>query len=584
MPAAAESLRATAPHRLPADGAACTHHLFQARVAETPHAPAVAHAGRTLTYAELDRRGSAVAARLRALGVGPEARVAVLLERGFDLAAALLGVLKAGAAYVPLDPEYPAERIAYVLEDSGAVAMLSGAAHLLPAGAPPVVDVASIPDAEADGFVPVETDPESLAYVIYTSGSTGRPKGVGISHRSLVSHNRAVIALFGLGEGDRVAQITSIGFDISVEEIFPTWAAGGTVVFRPAEVPGFGSGFLRWLGDEGITVLNLPTAFWHAWVDDLAAAGAAPPASLRLVIVGGERPNPSVLAQWRAIAGDQVRWINSYGPTEATVTATAWEATGEVDDEVPIGRALANTRAHVLDEALRPVDEGELFLGGEGVARGYLGRPGLTAERFLPDPFACAPGARMYRTGDRVRVRECVSAEVREWNGGEDDGESTTDALTHSRTHALSSRTHALEFLGRLDDQVKVGGFRVEPGEVEAVLATHPALAHAAVVARDDGTGRTRLVGYVVSREGEAVHAGAVRRWLRGRLPAYMVPSAIVPLDALPLTAHGKVDRRALPAPAALEPLEGDWSEAGETARALAEIFREVLGAPSIAP
>ncbi|HEU0301092.1 MAG TPA: AMP-binding protein, partial [Longimicrobium sp.] len=231
MPATGESFGATAP--LSTGGAACAHHLFQARVARHPHAPAAAHAGRTLTYAELDRRSSAVAARLRALGVGPEARVAVMLERGPELAAALLGVMKAGAAYVPLDPGYPAERIAYVLEDSGAVAVLAGAAHALPPAAPRVVEIASILDAEADGFVPVETDPDSLAYVIYTSGSTGRPKGVGVSHRSLVSHNRAVVPLFGLGQADRVAQIASVGFDISVEEIFPTWAAGGTVVFRP---------------------------------------------------------------------------------------------------------------------------------------------------------------------------------------------------------------------------------------------------------------------------------------------------------------------------------------------------------------
>ncbi|HEU4557490.1 MAG TPA: amino acid adenylation domain-containing protein [Longimicrobium sp.] len=551
MPASAESASANAP-RLPlGDGAACAHHLFQASAAERPHAPAVAHAGATLSFAELDRRSSAVAARLQAMGVGPEGRVAVLLERGPALAAALLGVLKAGAAYVPLDPEYPAERIAYVLDDSRAAAVLAGAGHALPPTAPPVVEVESILDAEADGFVPVEVGPETLAYVIYTSGSTGRPKGVGVSHRSLVSHNRTVIALFGLQAADRVAQIASVGFDISVEEIFPTWAAGAAVVFRPAEVPGFGSGFVRWLAQDGITVLNIPTAFWHAWVDDLATAGATPPESLRLVIVGGERADPKELARWRQLAGERVRWINSYGPTEATVTATSWELEGEVDGEVPIGRALDNTRAYVLDEALRPVadgEAGELFLGGASVARGYLGRPGLTAERFVPDAFGDTPGARLYRTGDRVRAR----------SGG------------------------VLEFIGRLDDQVKVGGFRVEPGEVEAVLSTHPAVARAAVVARDDGTGRTRLVGYAVAKEGETVDAAGLRRWLRARLPAYMVPSAIVPLETLPLSVHGKVDRRALPAPAVLEPLDTDWSDVGETARALAEIFREVLGAPSV--
>jgi amino acid adenylation domain-containing protein len=551
VPASADSAPVRAALHPTRAHAATAHGLFQARAAESPCAPAVAHAGRTLSFAALDRRASAVAARLRALGVGPEVRVGVLLERGPELAAALLGVLKAGGAFVPLDPDYPAERIAYVLEDSGAVAVLSDGAHALPPSSPPAVSVAAILDAEADGFVPVEVDADALAYVIYTSGSTGRPKGVGVTHRALVSHNHAVISAYGLLAGDSVAQIASVGFDIAVEEIFPTWAAGGTVVFRPAHVPGFGGGFLRWLGHEGITVLNLPTAFWHAWVADLAAAGGELPPSLRLVVVGGERAQPAALARWRAAAGERVRWINSYGPTEATVTATVWELAGEPAGEVPIGAALANTRAHVLGEAMHPVGEGEpgeLFLGGDGVARGYLGRPALTAERFVPDPFSQAPGARLYRTGDRVR----------EGDGG------------------------VLEFLGRLDDQVKVGGFRVEPGEVESVLGTHPAVAHAAVVARDDGSGRTRLVGYTVARDGERVDPAELRRWLRGRLPGYMVPSALVALAALPLTGHGKVDRRALPAPAALEPLDAWLGDAGETARALAEIFQEVLGAPRV--
>ncbi|HET7228997.1 MAG TPA: amino acid adenylation domain-containing protein, partial [Longimicrobium sp.] len=552
MPATAEPARAAATPRPHVGAAVCAHHLFVARAAECPCAPAVAHAGRSWSYAELDRRSSAVAARLRAMGVGAEARVAVLLERGFDLAAALLGVLKAGGAYVPLDPDYPAERTAYVLDDARAVAVLTDGAHPLPPSAPTAIDVASILDAEADGYVAVEVDPQALAYVIYTSGSTGRPKGVGVSHRSLVTHNHAVIAALGLRADDRVAQIASLGFDISVEEIFPTWAAGGTVVFRPAGVPGYGSGFLRWMTDEGVTVLNVPTAFWHAWVADLAALDARVPAPLRLVVVGGERAHPAALAQWRGIAGLGVRWINSYGPTEATVTATAWEAEDQVEGELPIGAPLANTRAYVLGAALDPVADGkagELFLGGDGVARGYLGRPSLTAGSFVPDPFSPTPGARMYRTGDRAR-----------WHDG------------------------VLHFLGRLDDQVKIGGFRVEPAEVEAVLAAHPALAAAAVVARDDGTGRTRLVGYVVFREPRDADVAELRRWARTHLPAYMVPSALVAMDALPLNAHGKVDRRALPAPAALEPPEGGWAAAGDTAHALAGIVREVLGAPSVGP
>jgi len=602
-----------------------------------PDAPAVAFAGAEVSYAELDRRADAVAARLRSLGVRAETRVGVLMERGPELAAALLGVWKAGGAYVPLDPEYPAGRIAYVLEDAGAAAVLAHAPtlHLLPETGAAVVDVDGIAPGEGDGFVAPGLPAEALAYVIYTSGSTGRPKGVAVSHRSLVSHNRAATALFGLTAADRVAQIASIGFDISVEEIFPTWAAGGTVVFRPAGVPTLGPGFLAWIERERISVLDLPTALWHAWVAETGDDSHLPP-SLRLVVVGGEKARAGALAAWRRVAGERVRWINTYGPTEATVTATSWEDRGQgtgdrEQGEIPIGSAIANTRCLVLDGELRPVAEGEpgeLCLGGEGVARGYLGRPALTAERFAPDPFSREGGARMYRTGDRVRwcesanVRECESNSPRDeafspptpdrptlaqpaagradpipppgsFGGGTGEararerargGEETrVNSPRDEPTLALShSRTFALLFLGRLDEQVKIGGFRVEPGEVESVLAGHADVAHAAVVARDDGTGRTRLVAYVVPRAEAAADEAGLRRWLRARLPGYMVPSAIVRLDALPLTAHGKIDRRALPAPAALLPLEGDASPVGETERELAEIWAEVLAAPRI--
>jgi amino acid adenylation domain-containing protein len=565
----------------------CAHHLFEAAAARDPGAAAVSLAGVETSYAELERRANGVAARLRAAGVGPESRVAVLMERGPELAAALLGVLKAGGAYVPIDPEYPAERTAWVLEDSGAAAVLTHAAARarLPATAVPVLDVAEIDPAPADGWTRVAVPADALAYVVYTSGSTGRPKGVGVTHRALVAHNRAIAGLFGLTRGDRAAQVASIGFDIAVEEIFPTWAAGAAVVFRPADVPGLGDGFLRWIEAERISILNLPTAFWEAWTGEMAASGARVPACVRLVVVGGEKARPATLAQWRRAAGGGVRWINSYGPTETTVTATAWELRGAVEGEVPIGTPIEGWTARVLDDALRTVaggEPGELCIGGAGVARGYLGRPALTAERFVPDAAAGTPGARMYRTGDRVRWTE--RAKVRGCEGAPGPGVDAAElASPDSRTFAPSHpRTAVLEFLGRLDDQVKVGGFRVEPGEVEAVLATHPGLARAAVVARDD-SGRTRLVGYVVPRGGSAVDVAALRRWLRARLPGYMVPSALVPLDALPLTAHGKVDRRALPAPAALEPAaDGDGRGGGDPAGALAELWREVLGTPRV--
>jgi amino acid adenylation domain-containing protein len=531
-------------------GETCAHHLFEARAAERPDAPAVLFRGRATSYAELDRRAGALAGRLCALGVGPDVRVAVLMEGGPELATALLAVLKAGGAYVPLDPEYPAERIRYVVEDSRAALLLTHApaAHRLPDPPVPVLRVDEAEEDAAAAPLPPRVPAEALAYVIYTSGSTGRPKGVGVPHRALVAYARAQGARQGLGPADRVAQLSSIGFDVSAGEIFPTWAAGGAVVFRPAGVPSLGPAFFRWMADEGVTVADPPTALWHVWVDDLEASGQAPPESLRLVMPAGERARPAALERWRRLA-PRARWLNGYGPTEATVIATVHEPAPDEAGEVAIGTGLGGTRAHVLDAALRPAaggEAGELFLGGPAVARGYLGRPALTAERFLPDPFAGVPGARMYRTGDRARRRP--------------DG--------------------ALEYLGRLDDQVKVGGFRVEPGEVEAVLASHPRVAQAAVTAPRDAEGAARLAGYVVPRPGESVGEGELRRWLRARLPGYMVPATLTVMDALPRNEHGKVDRRALLAPSAAA--DAGAPPRTETEAALVEIWREVLGAPAL--
>ncbi|MDB4948385.1 MAG: pcbAB [Gemmatimonadetes bacterium] len=524
----------------------CAHQAFEANVVSAPDAEAVVVGERRATYAELDRHARAVAARLRALGVGPERRVVVLMEPGPAFAAALLGVLKAGGAYVPIDPEYPAERIAWVLEDSAAAAVLTHAeaAHRLPSTALPVVDVQTLDLALGDGFVAVDVDPDNLAYVIYTSGSTGRPKGVGVTHRSLVSLQRVAVELYGMTAGDRMGQLPSVGFDMSVEPIWSTWTAGAALHFRPRGVPALGPGFWRWVEAEGITILNPPTALWHAWVADMAASGVRVPASVRLLITGGEKPQGAALARWREIAPG-VRWMNCYGPTEATVWATTWELpAGGWDGDPPIGTARANASVEVVGTDGEPAEEGEVCVGGVAVARGYLGRAALTAERFVPDPVSTEPGARMYRTGDRVRVRP--------------DG--------------------ALEFVGRVDEQVKVGGYRVEPGEVEAVLSEHPALAAAAVAARRGDDGAARLHGWAVEREGVSADPAALRAWLRERLPAYMVPSTLTMLDALPLNAHGKIDRRALPTSAVESADSAEiLADAGETVRGVVEIFREVL-------
>ncbi|HEX8696632.1 MAG TPA: amino acid adenylation domain-containing protein [Longimicrobium sp.] len=531
------------------------HRLFSARAARNPSAAAVVFDGGSLTYAELDARSDRLARRLASLGVRPESRVAVCMERGAEMVAAVLAVLKAGGAYVPVDPDYPAGRVRYLLEDSGAPVVLTQARL---AGRIPATDVrVVVVDGEWDRIASAEdvplpdVHPENAAYVIYTSGSTGRPKGVVVTHASLVAHNRAVIEELGVTEADRVLQFASFSFDISVEEIFPTLLAGGTLVPRPAGPPPDAAAFARLIAEREITLLNLPTAYWHAWVAEGVRAEDLPP-TLRLVTAGGERPQPGAWARWQRAARGRVRWLNGYGPTEATVTATFHEtpldAPADAPADIPLGRPLANSRAYVLDAALRPVPAGvagELCLGGAGVARGYLGRPGPTAAAFVPDPFAAEPGARMYRTGDRARWR--------------DDG--------------------VLEFIGRADEQVKVRGHRVEPGEVEAALREHPAVHDAAVAAREDAPGAKRLVAYVVGRGGSAPSPDELRAHLLGRLPAHLVPSAFVALDALPLTPGGKVDRRALPAPEA--PAgggEGYVAPRGAVEEVLARVWAQVLG------
>jgi amino acid adenylation domain-containing protein len=551
------------------------HERIAERARETPDAPAVLFRGQALSYAELDRRADALARELRARGAGPERRVAVLLERSPEMVVAVLAVLRSGAAYVPLDPGYPADRVAYVLEDSGAILLVSGDGVTAPSPPGPLspasgrkgendngndMALAPLPLAgEGLGRGPAEVTPDSAAYVIYTSGSTGRPKGVVVPHRALAGYTEHARAEYGIGAGDRVLQFASLVFDASAEEIFPALASGAGLVLRTEEMIDSPGAWARACGEWGITVASLPTAYWHelaaAPVDELPAL----PEALRLVIIGGERALPERLDAWRARFGTRARLVNTYGPTEATIVATLADVTepepadpvrAELPDmplsPVPIGRPVSNARAYVLDAHGRPVPAGvagELFVGGAGVARGYLGRPGLTAERFVPDPFGSDGGARLYRTGDRVRWRP--------------DGR--------------------LEFLGRTDAQVKVRGFRIEPGEVETELARHPAVRECAVVAREDEPGAVRLVAYLAPADGaQAPDAAELRGFLGATLPAYMVPAAFVALDRLPLTASGKLDRRALPAPDAAPAGEGGAPRT-PVEEILAGIFAEVL-------
>ncbi|MET0398243.1 MAG: non-ribosomal peptide synthase/polyketide synthase, partial [Longimicrobiaceae bacterium] len=527
---------------------ACVHELFEAQAARTPGAAAVRWAGGELGFAELDRRASRLAHRLRGMGVGADDRVGIHLERGPEMMAALLGILKAGAAYLPLDPRYPAERLAYMAADSGARVLVTQAslAGTLPefAGRLVLVDSATEHEPEAGASsLPHSPSPENLAYVIYTSGSTGAPKGVAMPHRPLV--NLLAWHLRHGGGPLRTLQFTTLGFDVSFQEIFATWCAGGTLVLVDEETRRDPEALLRLVEREGVERLFLPFAALQQLAETAESRGVRP-AALREVVTAGEQLRATdAVRGWFGALGIPLH--NHYGPSETHV-ATAHVLAGDAAEWpllAPIGRPVANARCYVLDAGGEPAPTGvpgELFLGGEVLARGYLGRPELTAEKFVPDPFAAEPGARMYRPGDRARRRG--------------DG--------------------VLEFLGRTDDQVKVRGFRVEPGEVEAALERHPAVREAVVMVREDEPGERRLVGWVVPSDG-AVSAPALRRWLGERLPEYMVPAAVVVLEELPLTPTGKVARRALPAPDGADGEAGHVPPRTPTEEALAAIWAAVL-------
>ena len=534
----------------PAD--ARVHHLFEAQAMRSPLATAVEWVGGAFTYQELDRRANRLAHRLRALGIGPGVLVGIAVERSPEMAVGLLGVLKAGGAFVPLDPKYPADRLAHMLEDSRVSVLLSQTRLLdrLPADRAVVIDL-DAPDA-LDGWPDtnprIEVSPLAPAYVIYTSGSTGTPRGAVVTHGGLANHAQAAADLFDLDAGDRVLQFASLSFDIAVEELFPAWSRGAAVVLRAGDETLDPSTFARWIGDRDITILDLPTAYWHAWVNGLATRGERLPASLRLVVVGGERALATVHTAWLAIGGDRVRWLNTYGPTETTVIATVHETAGTTDSEIPIGRPIANVTTYVLDDQFRPLPigvAGELFIGGAGVGLGYWNRPDLTAERFPPDPYSSVPGSRLFRTGDRARWRP--------------DGR--------------------LEFLGRCDEQIKIRGHRVEPGEVEAALSALPGVTTAVVVAGRGGDGEARLDAYVVLDADGALDSDALRRLLRQTLPLPLIPATFTTLDFLPMTPTGKVDRKALPPPTATATGRGVGIAPRDDVEArLARVWEEVLG------
>jgi amino acid adenylation domain-containing protein len=489
--------------------------LFEAQVARTPDAVAIAEGKATLTYRSLDGRVDALAGRLRAAGVGPESRVGVLLERSTELVVALLAVLKAGAAYVPIDPSNPREVQAFLAADAGVSALLvRNAEHARRAEASAGgAELVCVDGAGPAGVNGPAARPANVAYVIYTSGSTGRPKGVMVPHEGVVNRLTWMQAAYGLGPADAVLQKTTFAFDVSVWEFFWPLLNGARLVLAAPGGQHDPAHLAELIEREAITTLHFVPSALEVFLDGPYAARCR---RLRRVICSGEALSPGLAARFFA-ALPGVELHNLYGPTEASIDVTSWACVeGDSGRSVPIGRPIANTECYVLDSELEPVPAGvagELYLGGVGLARGYLGRPGLTAERFVPDPFAKRAGTRLYRTGDRARRRA--------------DG--------------------ALEFLGRLDDQVKIRGFRVELAEVEAALRRQPGVRDAVAVARGEGAERS-LVAYVVGAA-DATDAAGLRARLGEALPGYMVPSVFVPLDRLPLTASGKIDRRALPPP-----------------------------------
>ncbi|QFZ21531.1 non-ribosomal peptide synthetase [Saccharothrix syringae] len=506
-------------------------------VRRTPDAEAVVCRDRSLGYAELDRRANRLANALLHRGVRPQDPVAVLLGRDVEMVVALFGVLKAGAVYVPMDPDYPRDRLAFMLDDVAPAAVVATGVPDLPVTVPVVDPTAPEGPAEWDAD-PVDArrdlTADSLAYVIYTSGTTGRPKGVGVPHRgvpSLVSLQEDVV---GIGERERYLHFASTSFDVAFWQFMLPLLSGGTSVIAPEEVRVPGDELLDYIAEHRVTGVNLLPSFLAAMPDDRTV----PPDVF--FVVGAERLDPELARRW----GDRRALFNAYGPTEVTINSVTWHYDPADPGPLPIGRPDPEVRAYVLDAGLQPVGvgvTGELYLAGPKLARGYLNRPGLTAERFVADPFGPA-GERMYRTGDLVRWRP--------------DGQ--------------------IVFLGRADHQVKVRGFRIELSEIETVLTRHPDVRACAVIVREDRPGDRRLVGYVVPTDGARPSPEGLREHLAAELPDHMVPTAFVALDHLPLGPSGKLDRAALPAPEARATAAREPATRAEAV--LLAVFREVLG------
>ena len=503
----------------------CIHQMVEAQVERTPDAVALVFEAQELTYRELNVRANQLAHHLQQFGVGPDVPVGLCMERSANMVVGLLGILKAGGIYVPLDPDYPHDRLAFMIQDSQLSVLLTQQRLKERLSEYSVQLICLDTDREvisreSPENLCSEVTTEHLAYVIYTSGSTGQPKGVLIPHGAIADHCATIKTYYKLDGCDRVLQFSTLTFDPSLEQIFSTLIAGATLIIRGPEVWS-ATDLLKKIQDCGITVMNLPTAYWHYITQEWAYAAEKPALhQLRLLIAGGDRMLPEHLDLWQQTITHPVRLLNAYGPTETTITATLFEIPRHKHTpfrNIPIGRPLANRTVYILDIYSNPVPvgvAGELYIGGDLLARGYLNHAELTNEKFIPDPFSKEPDARLYRTGDLARYLP---------NGN-------------------------IEFLGRIDQQVKIRGFRVEPGEIEAVLRQHCAVREALVLPYKQDDGEKLLTAYVVIQE-QNIKIDELYSFLQERLPDYMIPSDFVLLDSIPMTSSGKVDRQALPAP-----------------------------------
>ncbi|WP_323145149.1 non-ribosomal peptide synthetase, partial [Massilia phyllosphaerae] len=538
-------------------GTTLIHQMVEARAAAYPDAPALLHEGEMLSYGELNRRANQLAHYLIGLGARPDDRVAICMWRGIGMVIGWLGILKAGCAYVPLDPAYPTERLAYMIEDSSPVAVLTedSLQNVMPVISPQQVVV--IDDRYGDGKTIArqpDGNPERtaagltenhLVYVMYTSGSTGQAKAVMIEHRNLCNCINALHERYRFRPGERNLQLASMSFDVATLETWGCLTSGATLVLRTDAWLNGATAFWAHCAEQGVNWINFSTMFWEQMTQDLTLPI---PECVRQIVIGGEAVSRHAIENWFARTGHRPRLCNHYGPTETTIEATAYEPDPTTMRWKSIGRPIANLQVYILDPMGQSVPigvTGEIHIAGTGVARGYLNRPDLTAERFIPDPFSAVEGARMYRTGDLGRYLA--------------DGN--------------------IEYLGRNDFQVKIRGFRIEPSEVEARLSACEGVLEAAVIAREDRPRDLRLVGYVVAKHGTALSVAHLRAQLAETLPDFMLPSAIVQMDRLPMTPNRKLDRKALPAPQ-LSALATQAYEApqGVTEIALAAIWQDLLG------